>query len=834
MIRQNRVRMGPIVAGFTLLLANVIILWADNFAVQSLAAFVLAGLLPGGLLVSLLLARDADVHLDEKLVLSVGLGYACILVGTLALHYRPGPLSRKHVLLTYDGLVACLVLLRFFRPGRRSICILPRITVSMSMCLLTAVALFFRFANLGYSEFQGDEVAVLHKAAESIQGRDDALFLHRKGPAEILVPMLGYAVSRRMSESVGRFPFALASLTGVLGLYVLGRRFLSHRAGWWAALLIALNGFSVAFGRIIQYQSLVFLFGVLGILCALRFAAAFKQRYLWLSAVFLAAGLLAHSDGVFATAAAGFVILRACWRQRMTLDRVMRLLIGPGILAVALLTAFYAPFALHPQFRSTREYFQLRVGNPPYNNLGDLFRMATAYNSVYYIALVAAGVTMFVVRRLGRPAPKRWLLPFLASSLLVLSWVFPGSWRVGELELVGLLYSALMLAVLFVGQGNTALDAALLWLGLPFLLFLFAFDDPRTHYYILFPGASLLVGAELDDLATYLRKGGWLLYGLCASLLAFSAAYLAVVFVSHTPEYQRTYPTYRIPFFWMPYGGTFPREGLFGFPYRAGWKTIGALYSTGELQGGYASNEESHITSWYTRDEPNCTNHPFYYILAKNVQDVQPVANDEIRSDYELIGRVWVGEQAKIQVYQRKPVRTEYRDYRPSNVASLFDRELTDPDCTARPMSYDPLANIKYPTHLRLGSAIEFLGHSTDRSDVRPGEVIMLTLYWRASSQIRESYTVFTHVEDLGIIWGQQDNIPGCGSRPTNEWEVGRVYADQYAIVLSPEIEPGPHPVVAGMYLFETGERLPVTDAEGTPLGNALSLGTINVVTSGG
>ncbi|MEA3407908.1 MAG: hypothetical protein U9R48_07505 [Chloroflexota bacterium] len=52
---------------------------------------------------------------------------------------------------------------------------------------MIVIAAFFRFFNLSYAEFQGDEVAVLHKAAACIQGRQDALFLHKKGPAEILV-----------------------------------------------------------------------------------------------------------------------------------------------------------------------------------------------------------------------------------------------------------------------------------------------------------------------------------------------------------------------------------------------------------------------------------------------------------------------------------------------------------------------------------------------------------------------------------------------------------------------------------------------------------------------
>ena len=93
------------------------------------------------------------------------------------------------------------------------------------------------------------------------------------------------------------------------------------------------------------------------------------------------------------------------------------------------------------------------------------------------------------------------------------------------------------------------------------------------------------------------------LLALDAAVLVVSAAYLHIMFISHRPEYRRTYPEHRVRLFWVPYGDNMPTKGLFGFPYRAGWKVVGSLYAQGILQGDYSSNEESHITGWYLRSQ---------------------------------------------------------------------------------------------------------------------------------------------------------------------------------------------------------------------------------------
>jgi len=75
-----------------------------------------------------------------------------------------------------------------------------------------------------------------------------------------------------------------------------------------------------------------------------------------------------------------------------------------------------------------------------------------------------------------------------------------------------------------------------------------------------------------------------------------------------------------------------------------------------------------------------------------------------------------------------------------------------------------------------------------------------------------ESYTVFTHlVAPDGSMTGQRDNPPVGGSYPTNLWLTGEVVTDVYEIAISASAAPGEHLLEVGMYVAETGTRLPVS-----------------------
>ena len=137
---------------------------------------------------------------------------------------------------------------------------------------------------------------------------------------------------------------------------------------------------------------------------------------------------------------------------------------------------------------------------------------------------------------------------------------------------------------------------------------------------------------------------------------------------------------------------------------------------------------------------------------------------------------------------------------------------------------------IQHPLEVNLGNQVELLGYNLDRTSVKPGESLHLTLYWRALTAMDASYTVFTHLLDgESRIWGQKDNVPKAGTYPTTLWVEREVIADQYEIVVKPDAPPGQYVIEVGMYLAQSGQRLPVLDESGQVQGDRVLLGTVEI-----
>lgn len=131
------------------------------------------------------------------------------------------------------------------------------------------------------------------------------------------------------------------------------------------------------------------------------------------------------------------------------------------------------------------------------------------------------------------------------------------------------------------------------------------------------------------------------------------------------------------------------------------------------------------------------------------------------------------------------------------------------------------------PLEVDLGGEVRLLGYSI-QSGFRPGDSIHLTLFWQALEEMDKDYTVFTHLTGAkGHIWGQKDNPPVDGFYPTTGWEEGEIVRDQYDIPISPDAPPGEYQIEVGMYVRETGGRLPVLDGEGQIIGDKILLNTV-------
>lgn len=707
----------------------------------------------------------------------------------------------------------------------------------VGLLLLVIVAGFFRFRHLGYSEFQGDEARAALLARHLVESGDlGTLLWHKKGPAEILVPALAMWADD-LREGTARLPFAVAGFLAVLASLALGRQLWGVRAGWLAAMILAVDGYLIAFSRIVQYQSFVVLLAVLAVWCALLFHRAGRHagRYLALAGLLIGLGTWAHYEMILVAPAVAWLVLARARAERWSVRQWLRHVALPLALAAGVSAAFYGPFIRHPQFGATAAYIGgRRIGGGLYDMLGDYFARASFYNASYYVMLLAIILTAAVAFRLrralgryGTPAAGLWLVAF---GLLVLR---PGWFQVGDVSLAVLVFLPVLIALLASPTVPAPWQAVGLWLAVPFVVASFLVKKPHTHFYTMMPAAALIVGWTVD------RGLGWLegrvgrrharLGAAVAgvAVLTVFALHQYVVFIRHDPEYKRVYPAARLPGYWTPFGDELPRGGYFGFPYRAGWNEVRDLFLDGTLHGDYDSNEEALITGWYTWGALRCPDRPRYYLVAWQPQDAEAITLATIQREYHLRATVRVGGQEKLWVWDREPVSGEGGE-----ALVIDDRggmgSFGGPASpfVERPLPVSQALDLPLPMVARatqLAEGIRLLGADpsgrpgievTDEGGplaLAPNDYLGVVLLWSAEQPAATNYSVFVHlVDEAGVTVAQSDGWPGCGHAPTSTWQAGEVVYDPHRLTVPTALSPGTYTLRVGMYDAETGRRLAV------------------------
>ena len=126
--------------------------------------------------------------------------------------------------------------------------------------LVTVIyAAWIRFQDLGYSEYQGDEILTLDFVGHLQRGKFAEYLLTRdKGPLQYIVNLFTYKLTGGLDEFWIRLPYALAGMLFVWVIFEVTRRVAKNNwAGIIAAWLAASNGLFIAFSRITQYQAFV-------------------------------------------------------------------------------------------------------------------------------------------------------------------------------------------------------------------------------------------------------------------------------------------------------------------------------------------------------------------------------------------------------------------------------------------------------------------------------------------------------------------------------------------------------------------------------------------------
>ncbi len=850
----------PTSALLALLICDLLLLLPTPDMIASWAALSLAALLPGHLLVTLWLGGNARTleGLGERFVYGVGVGYGLLVLILLGLSYLPGGLTFAGVALTFNAVVMLLIGVTWWqsRTGQSrtrlpqdaaSSFLLPAFDLNFANWQVVALlalllgAGYLRFTHLSYSELHGDEALVALRAVDVIQGWERALFIHKKGPGEILIGTALYVLTGRLTEYAAHLPFALASWTGVLATYLLGRRWFGPVAGWWAGAMVAVDGYLMAFGRMLQYQSIIFLTVVLTVL-AMQLALDHRRvtaRYLLLAAFIMATGLLAHYEASIAAVPALWLLI-CLWRAdpNATLRQMgLPLLVGSGILAI-----FYIPFILDPEFfRDTFAYiFDHRLaGHTAPEGPNVIVGRSTLYSSSYYFWSLVVLTVAGLVLSYQRYAPARLHIPLvlllvgIMTALLIDATTFfqlPGN-------LPLLMFSAILAPVWFSSHVPRAERTAWLWFGVPLLGILFFVRKPGTHVYIFFIPWALVTGMVVGQIwqAVRQRWGVRTTHGLLAPMMVLLVLlfgnYVRWLFVVNDVEVLRTWDENRPPGYWTAFE-TPAFESIFGFPIRNGWKTVATLYDQGQLTGRFDTNDRfSMVPDWYVRGAEYCPrDEANYYMLVPYPLPVdRPLVAEkrqQLQDKYYLWGTVTANDQPHMAIYARKDrVAIDMADaprvLRAEDHTAYFNARLLTPFTPNGPLGAQPIPNqVTY----QFGEQIALLGYSVDRTEVTPGGELRVELYWRTNAPLDTDYFVSIQIINLESTRkaGQRDGEPGCNRFPTTSWVPGDHIFDRLHVPIAANAKPGDYALYVNMYQIKTTDgggteyvALPVTQPDG-------------------
>ncbi len=509
------------------------------------------------------------------------------------------------------------------------------------LAVIAVVAAALRLINIGYSDYQGDEIKALFRPAEG-QNVWEFLLTQRKGPLQFLATyLIKFINPDYLSEAVTRLPFALAGVLAVIIFYKLVETHFNKKIAFFTAFFVATNGFFVALSRIAQYQSFVILFAVLTLYLFTLAATTNKWRYLGLYLGFISWGfsILSHYDGVYIAPFAAYLLYlwlkhpESKFKVLKPFASIKNLLstkhteqnakkwhiYTSAAIFVAILLAFYIPFILHLDIK-TLDYWQNRISGG-HGKISSSYYLFQVYNPIY---------TVHVYTILG------FLGAFYIASYELVRKVS----KIRNLKVMEIKEFRALSTLDFNGYFTPA-TFVFLWFAVPFVFLEIMINIPGTHIFnYLIPATVIMAfGIEfIEKLTKMLLAKVWaqfkLPYGKVAGRAIVSAGIAVIfififlqsyfVYVDHKVEYPWTSEKFLVWEFHRP--AAIFHLSMFGYPYYRDWEGI-SKFVAGHvpeypLTGGekyYSTNERRSITRYYLPYQRG-TDETSYFVYIVNPQ----------------------------------------------------------------------------------------------------------------------------------------------------------------------------------------------------------------------
>lgn len=436
--------------------------------------------------------------------------------------------------------------------------------------IVTLSAFSLRFINLGYSDYQGDEIKSFFILDDG-QSVSDFLLNQRKGPGQFLITLLvkqfnpGYE-----NELITRFLFALAGSLAVIFFYKLIDDNYGKKIALYSSLFFATNGFFVALSRISQYQSFVILFMVLAIYSASKAVMyeSTRKKGIFLAYIFWALAILFHYDGVFIAPVMFYLTVLWIKKEPEAKAFLLKTLVISGIL----LSLFYIPFVINIS-QNTLAYWSGRLSGDVSAKLSSSRYLFAVYQPIYvvhfYTALFLSGIfyiSTIVFRKIRLNKRIVDLVPVFDHKIAFTFFI-------------------------------------VLWFTVSLAFFEGLVYIPGTHIYNYLLPMFIIMALGVVFVEKILEKFRKIFIPSVISytglFVLFTFLYLQsyAIFVDHTKEYPWEQEDFLI---WeFPKPTPIFHLSMFGFPYYRNWEGISNVILGSDNNGFYSTNERKSIVRFY-------------------------------------------------------------------------------------------------------------------------------------------------------------------------------------------------------------------------------------------
>ncbi|MGQ0600277.1 MAG: ArnT family glycosyltransferase [Anaerolineales bacterium] len=113
-----------------------------------------------------------------------------------------------------------------------------------------------------------------------------------------------------------------------------------------------------------------------------------------------------------------------------------------------------------------------------------------------------------------------------------------------------------------------------------------------------------------------------------------------------------------------------------------------------------------------------------------------------------------------------------------------------------------------FPASANLGGVAEIKGYEVTPLSTTRDSQIYLIVYWQPLARTDRPYSVYVHLlDESGTLIAQRDTYPGLGRAPTTAWEIGKLFADRYQVIMPDTSRlPGTLNWKVGLWQAETGD----------------------------